>query len=127
MRLTIREFNPERDRELLRDGVIELLETERRCDPRLPERLAMVEKYSDQLLKRRRAWRVAPVVAEESAGAEHTRSVGLLSLFLEVPESDPDEPCGSYGLISDLCCLRKPEAAVSMRRCWRTPSRRHGR
>lgn len=97
--MRIRKFDLDSDRGFLRRCVVELQETERRCDPRLPSGAAMVEPYCARLLERCREWCGVLFVAEVEQPA------GLLSLFLQVPETEPDEPGGSYALISDLVVL----------------------
>lgn len=98
--MRIRELDPGHDLAFLRRCVVELQEIERGCDPRLPSGLDMVEAYCTALLRRCREWRGVLLVAEDGDGP-----VGLLSMFLQVPQTEPDEPAGRYALISDLVVL----------------------
>lgn len=100
--MQIREFDATRDLDFLRDCVIELQEIERGFDPRLPLGRAMVESYCRSLLERCAGWSGVLFVAEEAG-----RPVGLLSMFLEVPQTEPDEPAGNHALISDLVVLEE--------------------
>jgi GNAT superfamily N-acetyltransferase len=99
--MRIREFNAARDLAFLRTCVIEIQEIERSIDSRLPSGRAMVEAYCRTLLERCAGWRGVLFIAEEA-----NRPVGLLSIFLEVPQTEPDEPAANYALISDLVVLQ---------------------
>jgi GNAT superfamily N-acetyltransferase len=101
--MRIRELDPRHDLDFLRRCVLHLQEIERSLDPRLPEGAEMVEPYCATLLERCGAWDGVLLVAEEEDGP-----VGLLAMFLRVPQTEPDEPPGSYASVSDLVVL--PEA-----------------
>jgi GNAT superfamily N-acetyltransferase len=95
--MRIREFDPARDAEFLRRCVIELQNVERRIDPRLPAGPAMVEEYLTRFFERCEAWDGLIFVADAPDGP-----LGLVSLLLSVPSTEPDEPAGEFALISDL-------------------------
>jgi GNAT superfamily N-acetyltransferase len=100
--MQIREFDAARDLAFLRRCVIEIQEIERGIDSRLPFGRGMVDAYCHTLLERCARWRGVMFIAEEA-----NRPVGLLSMFLEVPQTEPDEPAANYALISDLVVLQE--------------------
>jgi GNAT superfamily N-acetyltransferase len=100
--MRIRTFESGTDLAFLRRCVVELQTIEHGYDPRLPSGPAMVDAYCAELQARSRAWRGAFFVA-----MDEDQPVGLLTLFLAVPRTEPDEPPGSYALISDLVVVEE--------------------
>jgi ribosomal protein S18 acetylase RimI-like enzyme len=100
--MRIRRFDRARDEGFLRSCVMELQEIERVFDARLPPAPDMVDAYCDTLLARCIDWRGTIFIAEAD-----DRPLGLLVIFLQVPEQEADEPPGTYASISDLVIVRE--------------------
>jgi ribosomal protein S18 acetylase RimI-like enzyme len=90
------------DRSAVLACIIELQETERTLDPRLPTGAAMAATYLEELLGFAEQW------AGELLVAAGPHVVGFASMFARVPFETADDPAGTYALIGDLVVL--PEA-----------------
>ena len=99
--VTIRPYDPARDEPFLRACIIELQETERAFDARLPAGTEMVDAYTALILRRCSEWQGEILVAE---GEDGTR-LGIATIFAAVPNEEPDEPPGTFALLNDLVVL----------------------
>jgi ribosomal protein S18 acetylase RimI-like enzyme len=77
--------------------VIEMQDHERAIDARLLEGAEMTVAYTEAMLQSCAAHAGRILVAES-----HGVVVGFVAVLAEVPETDLDQPPGSYALISDL-------------------------
>lgn len=100
MSILLRRYDEARDAALLRRGIVLLQETERACDPRLPEGTAMVDAYLKEMRRLLDEWRGKVRVAEVDG-----EPAGFTVLYLRVPPDGPDEPPGTYALLSDLAVV----------------------
>jgi ribosomal protein S18 acetylase RimI-like enzyme len=86
----------------VRACVVQLQEAERLVDPRLPAGEAMADAYVDHLHR----W------CERSSGtilvAEVDGNVaGFVAVMSREPFTEPDDPAGTYALVSDLAVLER--------------------
>src|SRR5574341_1220594 len=96
----IRDYDPARDREPLRECVIHLQEHERGLEPALPEGRTMVDAYLDFLFDR-----CARMSGKLLVGEVDGRVAGFVGVFGRVPPEEPDEEQADYAYISDLVVL----------------------
>jgi ribosomal protein S18 acetylase RimI-like enzyme len=96
--MLIRPYDEAVDAALLRCCVVELQETERALDPRLPAGESMVDAYVVLMLRRCDDWDGRILVAYD----EDDAALGMCCIYAHVPAAEPDEPSGTYALLNDL-------------------------
>lgn len=101
MTVAIREYEP-RDAAALRECVVELQEFERRIDPRLRLGEEMADAHCAHLHDRCREARGQILVATVDGVV-----AGFASVIAEEPFTNPDEPPGTYAVVSDLVVLER--------------------
>jgi uncharacterized protein (TIGR00290 family) len=99
----IREFDSSRDGPALHECFAELQDFERALEPAQPPGSEVADAYLKLLFARCAEHRGRIFVAERGE-----RVVGFVAVQAAVPETEPDDPPGSYALVSDLVVL--PEA-----------------
>jgi uncharacterized protein (TIGR00290 family) len=99
----IRDYDPARDAAAVHACFGELQEFERSLEPDLPPAEIATPAYLALLFERSARHRGRLFVAEREG-----RVVGFCAVQAAVPEEEPDNPPGSYALLSDLVVL--PEA-----------------
>lgn len=99
MTCTIRPYAPHHTPGL-RTCVVALQDYERTIDPRLLEPEDMAERYLEHVMARCREANGRIFVAEHDG-----ETVGFVVVLAEERSAEPDEPPGTYALVSDLAVL----------------------
>ena len=95
----IRDYDPARDRDGVRDCFAELQDVERGLEPALPAGVAVADAYLDFMFARCTEWDGAVFVAEEEGDV-----VGFICVWARVPPEDPSE-LRDCAHVSDLVVL----------------------
>lgn len=95
--MTIREFNEHSDLDRVRDCLIELQDSERMLDPRMPSGEEIASKYIPQMLERCVECQGTILVAEIDGDV-----AGYATVFTKVRSEELQEEGIEYGLVSDL-------------------------
>lgn len=95
----IREYRPE-EAGAIRACVIALQEFERAIDPRLPSGEAMADAYCERLHAR-----CSEADGRIFVAAERERVLGFVAVVAREPFTEPDDPPGTYALVTDLVVL----------------------
>ena len=95
--VSLEAYVPARHAAALRACFVELQDHEHELDRRAPRGADIADEYLTWMFRRCEAYRGRVVMA--LAGGE---VVGFMTLLLEVPRSDPDDPAPSHGLMTDL-------------------------
>jgi ribosomal protein S18 acetylase RimI-like enzyme len=93
----VRRYDERRDRDGVRECIIELQEFERRYVPAMPAGSAMVDEYLQLTLARCRQWQGAVFVAEVGGDV-----AGFACVWGRVESEEPDDDPADYAYISDL-------------------------
>jgi uncharacterized protein (TIGR00290 family) len=102
----IRPYDAARDAAALHECFVELQDFERALEPAQPPGAEVAAPYLELLFARCASHRGAIFVAELGS-----RVVGFVAVQAHVPQEEPDDPPGTYALVSDLVVL--PEARRS--------------
>jgi len=84
----------------IRECVIALQEFERAIDPRLPPGEAMADAYCERLHAR-----CSEADGRIFVAAENERVLGFVAVVAREPFTEPDDPPGTYALVTDLVVL----------------------
>jgi len=96
-RISIREYDADRDAGALRACVIELQDYERGYVPGMPPGREMVGNYVALMMERCRLWEGRIFLAEAEAGV-----VGLACVWGRMKSDEPDDDPTEYALLSDI-------------------------
>jgi GNAT superfamily N-acetyltransferase len=94
--MLVREYVPA-DAADLRRCVVELQEFERTLEPRLRPGEVMADEYCQLIHERCRRWQGTIFVAEVDGCV-----VGFVAVVARQPFTEPDDPPGTYALVTDL-------------------------
>lgn len=95
--LQIREFDPRRDRPVVRRHVVALQDFERKLDPRMPRGERIADAYLDLMLRRCREFDGVVLLAEIDRAV-----VGFVTIWRRYRSGEPDDDPGEHGFLSDL-------------------------
>ncbi len=100
--LEIREFDPLRDHDAVRNCAIELQDFEREIDPRLPSGERITDRYLDLMFRRCAEFDGVVLVAEADGSV-----TGFVSIWTRYRSSEPNDDAAEHGLVSDLVVSAK--------------------
>jgi len=95
--MIIREFDEHSDLDRVRDCLIELQDSERMFDPRMPSGADIVDKYIPQMLERCKECQGIILVAEVDGDV-----AGYATVFAKVRSEELEDGGIEFGLVSDL-------------------------
>lgn len=95
--LKIRPYNPRRDKQVIKNLLVELLDSEKAVEPEWPSGVEIIEPYFNWMLRRSRKFSGAIFVADDDG-----QVIGFISVLGRAIPTDPDEYPREYALISDL-------------------------
>lgn len=94
--MRIRDYDPARDREAVRDCFAQLQDFERSLDPRVPRGAEVADSYLELLLERCREHAGIVLVAEEAS------VVGFVAVLTRYCSDEPEDDPTAFAYVTDL-------------------------